>query len=292
MTHLYAPAKLNLTLDIVGVKDNYHLLDSLVTTIDLCDRISVRKRRDGKVKISMHGMGSEYLPEEKNNAYQAALLFCERFSAAGGDITVYKNIPMSAGLGGSSADAAGVLRAMAQEYQIDDMGAVKELADALGSDTGYLLFGGFARLRGRGEKIEQLGELPNMWFLVACPDQGVETAACFKEFDRRNETFNPRSERAAALLARGNVEEGAKLFFNALGAASQALEPSVEETLRALKNLSPMGSSVTGSGSACFAAFPTRELAEWAKSRYRGKGRTYVVRPYTETRRGAFGAAL
>lgn len=273
-----AAAKLNLTLDVVGKEGGYHLLDSLVTTIDVYDLIRVSSRKDKKIRLTMHGMGSELLDTVQNNAYRAALAFQNKFETAGADVTVYKNIPMRAGMGGSSADAAGVLRALAEVYSVSDMGALKELADGLGSDTGYLLTGGIARMRGRGERVEPLDVSLPLWFLLVCPEEGVETARCFSEYDEGKESFSPRTERAVDLLERGDTVGAARLFGNALTSAAKTIEPAVERTLASLKQLSPLCASMTGSGSGCFAAFETRELAEWAQSRFKGKGKTSVVR--------------
>lgn len=272
-----AYAKLNLTLDITGRKDGFHLLDSLVVTVGLYDRIVVRRRKDGLVRTVMHGMGCETLPPEENNAQRAAEAFVERFGTSGADITIYKNIPVGAGMGGSSADAAGVLNGLSKLYEIGDACAVKELADGLGSDTGYLLAGGFARMRGRGEIVEPLSMQPELHFFVLAPKQGVNTAQCFRAYDGAGKEYPPRTERALELLQSGNAEWAARLYGNALFDAAKTLSQEAEEAYLALRGFSPLGVSLTGSGSACFALFPTRELCEWAKSRYRGRARAYVL---------------
>lgn len=273
-----AYAKLNLTLDITGAADGFHLLDSLVVTVDICDRIIVRRRKDGLVRVFMHGMGCETLPPEKNNAQRAGEAFVERFQTTGADITVYKNIPIGAGMGGSSADAAGVLNGLSELYEIEDKNAVKELADGLGSDTGYLLTGGLARMRGRGELLEPIPAEPELHFLVLAPKRGVNTAQCFRAYDEAGKAYAPRTERALADLQAGNIEWAARLFGNALFDAAKSLNTQAEEAYLELRGFSPLGVSLTGSGSACFALFPTRELCEWAKSRYRGKSRAYILK--------------
>lgn len=273
-----AYAKLNLTLDITGEADGYHLLDSLVVTVGLCDRMILRRRKDGLVRVFMHGMGCETLPPEKNNAFRAGEAFIQRFQTTGADVTVYKNIPVGAGMGGSSADAAGVLNGLARLYGIEDGAALKELADGLGSDTGYLLSGGLARMRGRGELLECLPVQPELHFLVLAPKRGVNTAQCFRAYDEAGKQFPPRTERALGDILAGNAEWAARLFGNALYDAAKSLNEQVEEAYLALRGFSPLGVSLTGSGSACFAVFPTRELCEWAKSRYRGNARAYVLK--------------
>ena len=271
---LNAYAKVNLTLDITGIEGGYHTLDSLAVTVSLSDRIVARLRKDNLVRVVMHGMGSEGIPPEGNNAVKAAEGFVSRFSTTGADITVYKNIPIGAGLGGSSADAAGVIRAMTRLYAISDMGALKSLADGFGSDTGYLLTGGFARMRGRGEVIEKL-PMAELHMLLICPKSGVSSGECYREYDRLERVFEPRTARVLELM--GMPEWAVRLCGNDLTEAAVSLNPDAGTALAEARSFSPLGAGMTGSGSAAFAVFETEELCEWAKSRYRGKFRTYVV---------------
>lgn len=273
-----AYAKLNLTLDITGKEGNYHLLDSLVTTIDLSDRIVARKRKDGLVSVTMRGMGSEAIPPEQNNAQRAGEAFVSAFGTKGAEITVYKNIPIGAGLGGSSADAAGVLNALALLYGIKDGAALKALADETGSDTGYLLTGGFARMRGRGDVVEPLGACPELHFLLVCPRRGVSTAECYRKADALPQNGSRSTEQALAALRGGNLAEAAKLFRNDLYPAARELEEDVGKALEEAQSFSPLGASMTGSGSGVFALFETAELCQWAASRYRGKFRVVCTR--------------
>lgn len=275
---LNAYAKLNLTLDITGSDGAYHTLDSLVTTIGLCDRIVARKRKDGLVSVTMRGLGSESIPPERNNAQKAGELFVSAFGTKGADITVFKNIPVGAGLGGSSADAAGVLRALDRLYGVGDTAALKTLADRTGSDTGYLLSGGFARLRGRGERVEPLGACPDLHFVLICPKSGVSTAECYKKYDTLSQNGDAVTDGVLACMREGALQNAAKLFYNGLSAAAQELNPDVKTALEEANAFSPLGASMTGSGSAVFALFETAELCEWAVSRYCGKFRAFYVR--------------
>lgn len=268
-------AKLNLTLDLLGVENGYHLLDSLVLNVNLADKIVARKRRDGLVSVNMHGMGSESIPPERNNAQRAGEAFVNAFKTSGAEIDVYKDIPIGAGLGGSSADAAGVLLAMAKLYEVEAE-KLKPLADALGSDTGYLLTGGFARLRGRGEQVERMGKTPKLHILLLVPEKGVSTAECYALSDRF-QRGEPHTERALECLGKGMTDWAAKLFYNDLFPAAKELEPDVGRAFEELRQFSPLGVSMTGSGSGVFALFETEELCRWAKSRYRGKFRAYVL---------------
>lgn len=279
VVRINAYAKLNLTLDVTGLENGYHLLDSLAVTVDLFDRVILKKRKGASSSVVMHGMGSETIPPEENNALKAAELFSSAFGTDGADITVYKNIPMGAGLGGSSADVAGVLLGMQKLYQTP-FPALDALADSLGSDAKFLLHGGLARMRGRGDKLDLYGETPELHFLILCPAQQVSSKACYRAFDSLSLSYPPVTEETAALLRRGDIGHAARYFSNRLYEAAKSLQPSVEEAFLSAKSFSPLGAAMTGSGSASFALFETAELAAWAKSRYRGKCKAFTAESY------------
>ena len=271
-----AYAKLNLTLDITGSDGGYHMLDSVVTTVDLFDRVVLKKRRDGLVGVTMHGMGSETIPPEANNAVRAAEAFVAAFGTAGVDITVWKNIPMAAGLGGSSADSAAVIAGMGRLFDVKDPKKLQQLAAACGSDTAYLLRGGMARITRRGECVAPL-PFVKMYFLVVVPERGVSTAEAYRTYDLGPQRRGVRSGAVQEALARGDVASAARWFGNDLYSAARAICAEAEEAYLAARSFSPLGAGMTGSGSAAFACFETRELAEWARSRFRGKHRCFVA---------------
>lgn len=264
-----AYAKLNLTLSVTGVRNGYHMLDSLICSVDLFDLILLNKRKDKLVTVEMHGRGTELMPFEENNAVKAALKYIEKFGTNGVDIKIYKNIPLGAGLGGSSADAAGVIRGMGKLYGAGSDKQLKELCDGLGSDTGYMYTGGYARLTGRGEKVEPLKCKLRLNFLLLLPKSGVSTAECYKKYDSYPSFLPPSDGAVSALLAGDKLRLG-KCLSNALYAPAVALNPDVGEAYGELKDFSPFGVNMTGSGSGVFALFESPEMCAWAKSRYRG----------------------
>ena len=270
-------AKLNLTLDVLGRDGTHHLIDSIVTSVDLGDRIVAKKRKDSLINVTMHGMGSENIPPESNHALRAGEAFCSRFHTTGADITVFKNIPIGAGMGGSSADAAGVLNALSQLYEVNENEEIEKLAQELGSDVSYMLRGGFQRMRGRGEILEPLPVSPKLYFLLLVPKHGVSTAACYQKIDEF-EPIGSFTEEVLMHLKSGDSESAAKLFSNGLYRAARTLNPEVEQAYEELKSFSPWGVSMTGSGSSVFAVFETPELCAWAKSRYRGKFRAILLK--------------
>lgn len=266
-----AYAKINLTLDITGASGGYHTIDSVVASIDLYDLITVKKRRDKLVSVTMHGEGSESIPYDENNAAKAAEAFVSRFDTDGADITVWKNIPIGAGLGGSSADVAGVLNAMAKLYGVGGNGQLKQIADGLGSDCGYMLTGGFARLSGRGEIVERLKSGVKLDIGLLFPKSGVSTAQCYSLSDGIGVKTEFTSDRAQRAVLAENREEIGKSLSNGLYAAAVRLNSGVEECYAQLKAFDPLGVNMTGSGSGVYAIFENDQFLRYAKSRYRGK---------------------
>lgn len=265
-----AYAKLNLTLSLTGVKDGYHTLDSLVCTVDLFDYIKLKKRKDNFINVEMRGQGLESLPPEKNNAVKAGEEYVKTFGTRGADIVIYKNIPVGAGLGGSSTDVAGVLRGMTKLYGAGSERQLKEIADRLGSDTGYLLTGGFARLTGRGEQVESLKLKQRLDFLLLLSKEGVSTAECYRLSDGFPQD-NISSDGAIKALREGDTVFLGKSLNNALYLPATKLNGNVKTAYEELCAFSPLGVNMTGSGSGVFALFENAEFCAWAKSRYRGK---------------------
>lgn len=275
-TKVKSYAKVNLSLNINGTAGGYHLIDSVVVPIDVCDTVRAKPRRDSLINVYMRGMGSESIPPEKNNAVKAGEAFAAAFGTRGADIEIYKDIPIGAGLGGSSADAAGVLNALAKMYKVTDRAALKAIADSLGSDTGYMLGGGFARISGRGERVEPLAGMP-LHMLLILPPTSVSAGECYREYDAAPDAPRTDSARLAEALAAGDFAGVAQNVYNALAAPASRLNADVAEALAQAAAFSPSAYGVSGSGSAVFALFESEELCRWAKSRYRGKFRTRVV---------------
>ncbi len=269
------------------------MLDSLVASVDLFDLLVLKKKKGALSSITMKGMGSESIPPEKNNALKAAEAFSRRFSTDGAEITVYKNIPIGGGLGGSSADVVGVLNGMAQLYGVTDRVALKELADTLGSDTGYMLNGGFARMRGRGEIVEPISTDAKLYFLLLCPSSQVSAGACYKKYDELPRTLEARppfTEYCIDALRKNLVNEVGRYAMNDLFVPALHLNDDVKKAYDEGQAFSPICTVMTGSGSGMLAMFETKELCEWAKSRYKGKFDAYVIQTvvpaYTEKKKG------
>ena len=268
-------AKINLTLNVTGEEGGFHTLDSVVASVDLYDLVVLKKRKDKLVSITMHGCDSETIPFENNNAVRAAENFISQFDTCGADITVYKNIPMGLGLGGSSADAAGVLCGLAKLYKIDDVARLKLLADGVGSDTRYMLTGGYARLFGRGDIVKQIDSRLRLDILLLAPKQSVSTAECYKRFNAPYSSGYDGAERA---VENSDKTALAKYVCNDLTAPAITLSDEVQTAIDELKEFDPLAVNMTGSGSGVYAVFENPEFCAYAKSRYRGKFRAIQLK--------------
>lgn len=276
-------AKINLTLDIVGQSDGYHLLDSFVANLDIFNSVTVKKRKDKLVSGRLKGMGMDAVPFEKTTACKVAEAFIETFGVSGVDITVYENIPVGAGLGGSSADSAGVLKAMCKLFGV----AVEDcygIANNYGSDIRYMLDGGFARMQGRGERVQRLDKNTStrLNFLLLCPQTPILAGECYREYDVRDCQGSNKTEQAIRAYLEGDLQSLGGLLSNDLFEPAKALNADVGRAYEELLSFSPLGVAMTGSGSCVFALFESIELCEWAKSRYRGKFRAIVARTLEE----------
>mgnify|MGYP006371363921 CR=1 FL=1 len=177
MLYVKAPAKINLTLDVLYKRpDNYHEVEMVMTTVDLADRIGLETRKDGQIKIIS---ADNFVPDDQRNfAYQAAELIKSTYGIKEGvDISIEKQIPIAAGLAGGSSDAAATLRGLNELWNLNlSLDELAELGSKIGSDVSFCVYGGTALATGRGEKIQELTAPPTCWVVLAKPKIGVSTA--------------------------------------------------------------------------------------------------------------------
>ncbi|HUP96906.1 MAG TPA: 4-(cytidine 5'-diphospho)-2-C-methyl-D-erythritol kinase [Usitatibacter sp.] len=254
-----APAKLNLFLHVVGRRDDgYHLLQSVFTLIDLCDHVHVKVREDGQVRRVGELPG---VPEDQDLAVRAALLLREASgSPLGVDIQVEKRIPMGAGLGGGSSDAATVLLALDRLWETGfGAQALAELGAGLGADIPFFINGTTSWVEGIGEQLHPI-EIPRRWYLVLTPPVAVPTGAVFAapELTRNTEPlkmedFSAQSPEALTFASKDG-------FRNDLEPVVSHRYPAVREHLEWLRQHAD--GRMTGSGACVFAAFGDRGTAE------------------------------
>ena len=249
------PAKINLTLDITGAKDGYHVIESLVASIDVFDVISVKKRKENYVSVAFSGLPAG-VAGEKSNAYLAAQAFVKEFKTGGADITVERHIPAAAGLGGSSADIAGGLIAMGKLYRTRR--ALTDIANGLGSDVAYMLNGGFAVIKDRGEIVERVPNVKSKFYLlIVAGSKGVSTSESYKGYDKLGKSHRKRTAAAVGFLRERDFDNFFKALKNDLYFSSAQILPEIKETLTRLKKF---GAAVmTGSGSAVYGIYKTKK---------------------------------
>lgn len=273
-----AYAKINIYLDVLGKRDDYHLIDTIAVSINLFDLVTVTKRRDDKVV--MKTSGSLYgMPKfvEDDNAYRAAVLFKETFKTCGVNITVNKKIPVGGGLGGSSADASATLNAMKKLFGVKE--DVTFLAEELGSDVKFQLGGGFARITGIGENVEFFDSNEKLYLLIATPKTGVTSKDCYATYDTSPlAPYRKTGDNVKKSVIDNSLQKDD--FYNALYPSAVRLNPEIERVYGLIGGLSPKAVCMSGSGSSVYGVFSTKELCEWAKDKLKNEKLSFFV---TET---------
>jgi len=246
-----AYAKLNLSLRILGRRrDGYHEILSEMQTIDLADRLEIALDDGGGIRVeSPLGLGDQDLV-----ARAAAALLAHKRVDRGVRIRVKKAIPVGAGLGGGSSDAAATLSVL-DRMTPPRLGweTLCALGAALGSDVPLFVYGGRARVRGRGEQVEPLKASRAVWYVVLVPPVRCATAAVYAEWDRMGD--------AARRADRSEPRRGENDLLAAALEAYPALQPYHE----AVAELAAESRGMSGSGSALYAAYGEPEPAERAR---------------------------
>jgi 4-diphosphocytidyl-2-C-methyl-D-erythritol kinase len=247
-----APAKLNLFLHVVGRRgDGYHLLQSVFTLIDLCDRLRFRVRADGRI-ARVNDVPN--IPMDEDLAVRAARLLKEASGVSQGvDIELEKRIPVGGGLGGGSSDAATVLLALNGLWNTGfEREALAEIGAGLGADVPFFIFGRSAWAEGIGDRLKAI-DVPARWYAVLTPPVGVPTQAVYTapELTRNTEPLKMEDFSAQPTDSR---------FHNDLQSVVTARFPEVRDHLAWLRQHGE--ARMTGSGSCVFAGFASREAAQ------------------------------
>ena len=252
------PGKINITLDVVGVRqDGYHLLESIMQAVDVTDTLTAEKAAD----ITLDVMGGHPCPIEKNTAYKAAQVFFRDTGIDGGvHLTLEKHIPQQAGMGGGSADAAAVLWALDRLYDAHlSAETLCRMGVQVGADVPFCVVGGTAFVTGIGEGIRPLAPLPNCHIVVAQPAEGVSTAEAYGAIDRAASLRHPDHAAALQALEAGDLPALCRQAENVFEQVTALA--GVTSIRRRMEKFSPLCSRMTGSGSAVFAVFDDPQTA-------------------------------
>ena len=265
MTTLYegAFAKLNLTLDVLGKRDDgYHDLQSVMQSISIRDdvEIDIGTGKPWKLLCS-----DESIPtDETNLAWKAAKVYCDAMKKDpnGIEIRITKRIPSGAGMGGGSADAAAVLRALNRHYGNPlSVFALAELGARVGSDVPFCVLCGTAMVEGRGERLRKLPDMPDCIFVVVKPEFSVSTPELYKKIDEVAIAKRPDNQAMESALLAGDLLKVSHNLCNVFDpvVTDEHLELNYIKSL--FHQYGAVGYQMTGSGSAVFAIVSEFEVA-------------------------------
>ena len=272
---LEAPAKINLTLDILGKRpDGYHDLQMVMQSISLCDTVKITVEAGGG-KISVSAQGTDLPDGPENLAWKAA-------KSLSVGIHLKKRIPIQAGMAGGSADAAAVLRGLRRlccpempEEELERVGA------AVGSDVPFCVRCGTALAEGRGERLTSLDPMPHCWIVVCKPEFGLSTPALFgrirvQELQKRPDNAGMRAALHAENLA-GIAGKLGNVFEQVLLPRERREIFAIE---KALRRCGALNAIMTGSGPAVFGLFSQKTDAQKAAEMLRaGWNWVYLAEP-------------
>lgn len=268
-----ARGKINWTLDIVGRReDGYHLMDMLMQPVTLEDEVTLGPA--DSLTLTCGGW-PRLTPREDNLALRAARALQEATGyRLGAAIHVEKRVPVGAGMGGGSADAAAVLFGLNRLWGTGlSAGELERIGLTLGADVPFCLRGGLTRTTGVGEIMENLPCKRSFPLVVVQPCRGLSTGAVFQAYRAAGETRRPDTEAACLALEGGNVSGLSAALANVLEPVSREMRPEIGQAVEALLASGASAALMTGSGSAVFGVFDEPAQASRAARGLQGRWR-------------------
>ncbi|QFF97385.1 4-(cytidine 5'-diphospho)-2-C-methyl-D-erythritol kinase [Psychrobacillus glaciei] len=252
MYYVKAPAKINLTLDVLHKRpDGYHEVEMIMTTVDLSDRIGLERREDGKIHILSV---DRFVPTDfRNLAYQAAKILKEMYHVKSGvTIKIEKNIPVAAGLAGGSSDAAATLRGLNTLWSLGlSLDELAQIGTKIGSDVAFCVYGGTALATGRGEKIRELPSPANCWVILAKPTLGVSTADIYGSL-KINQIEHPKTKQMIEAIEKKDFVQMCDSVGNVLENVTLKLYPEVANLKDQMQKFGADAVLMSGSGPTVF----------------------------------------
>lgn len=271
---LWAPAKVNLYLEVLRKRaDGYHEIRTVLQHVDLCDEIRIMGRAQ---EISVESVGLSCPTGEENLVHRAAALFLKTTGIRTGvRVQIVKRIPLGAGLGGGSSDAATTLWGLNRLFQADlSRERLEHLGAQLGSDVPFFFRGPTMWASGRGEELHPLPPFPPTWLLIVFPGFPVSTTWAFANLELTGED---KSIRVRAAAEEGDYEPLLAAPWNRFEEVIFRRYPAIKQLKESLEAWGARPTLMTGSGSAVFGRARDREEAEAWGARLREKGCTVFV---------------
>lgn len=249
-----APAKINLTLDVIGKRsDGYHEVEMIMTMVDLADRISFEDINKNQIILETN---SGIIPnDDRNLIYKAARLLKDTFQINKG-VYIYleKNIPVAAGLAGGSSDAAATLRGLNKLWGLGlDENELMLLGGKIGSDVPFCVGGGSALVTGRGERVKRINSLPSGWVVLAKLPISVSTSEIYNALDWTKIKEHPKTNEMIEAIDNDNFPKITMLVNNVLEDVTFSLYPQVKNLKEQMIKYGGEGVLMSGSGPTVFA---------------------------------------
>ncbi len=260
----YAYAKLNLSLDVTGKReDGYHDMLMVMQTVSAADSVTIEENGGTEVRASSN---FRYIPTDRRNlAVRAAEKYLEAVGekSRGFHIGIRKEIPVGAGMAGGSADAAAVLRGMNRLFgNRMTRKELETLAGEVGSDVPFCIAGGTALAQGRGEILEDLCPLPDCRIVVCKPGFSVSTPELFRKLDQTALRRHPDTAGMVEALRNADLKGVGMRMFNVFEEIEDRRMRSEAEIRHVLLDFGALGAIMTGTGSAVFGVFQDPEAAK------------------------------
>ena len=274
-----APAKINLNLRILGrLNDGYHLIDSLMVPISLYDVIEIRKARGRQTALTVRSDHPEVPDDKRNLAYQAAaLILAQSGIQEPVHIRIRKKIPIGAGLGGGSSDAAATILGLNRLFQLRmSSRKMATLASRIGSDVPFFIYQQAARVGGKGDKVKPLKTVPFLWMVVLYPGFPVATGWAYQNFSVKL----TKGARNTSII--GSLKDSrrlARVLINDLEAVTLPRYPKLAVLKERLLAEGALAALMSGSGSSVFGIFESDVTARRAFHRLQKEEETqaYLV---------------
>ena len=262
-----AYAKLNISLDVLSKRsDGYHEMRMVMQSVSLCDDVTVTLRNDGEFNISTN---LRFLPaDDRNIAVKAAKAFFAKLGRndIGTDISIFKRIPVCAGMGGGSSDGAAVLRALntltGRPFSREEL---ENMSASLGADIPFCISGGTLLAEGKGEVLSDLPSFPDCRFVIVKPKFSVSTPELFAKLDLVSVKYHPDTQGLVTALKSGDLKGVCRRMYNVFEDVLPPKPNDIPKIKSSLLDCGALGALMTGTGSAVFGIFDDMEKAEHAR---------------------------
>ena len=282
---LKSRAKINLSIDVLGKRqDGYHLVEMIMQTIDLFDKIKIFSLKEDTIIIESNSLD---IPLDSTNiVYKAADLIKKQYNIKEGvKIIIEKNIPIAAGMAGGSSNAAAVLVGLNQLWQLKlSENKLKELGLKLGADVPFCIGGQTALAENIGEKLTKIDGLSENIFILVCkPELFVSTKEIYEEIDSKIIEKRPNNKLLIQLLKENKIQQIADNMYNVLEEVTRERYPVIEEIEKIMMENDALGSMMSGSGPTVFGLYINREDAENCKNKLLKKfSQVYIVKSHNK----------